>query len=147
MHKAPKPKMQNTQVSWELSFYISMYYYMFVEPLCSWNHHCLGSHSADSLKNEKKILANAILANHFAAAALGQHLSTDCRIHIGNLKINTIVYSIAQASKIVMKLQVTNQEIQTWKDLILVGMHLRALASSRNKAKRSVKSAKCYLFL
>lgn len=70
----------------------------------------LESHSTDNVTNEKEILITLLLANHFAAVALGQHSSTDCRIHVGNSSKNTIVYSITQASKIIMELQDPNQE-------------------------------------
>lgn len=63
-----------------------------------------------NVKNEKEILITVILANPFAAAALGQHSTTDCRIHVGNFRKNTIVYSTAQAAKITMKWKDPNQK-------------------------------------
>jgi len=70
------------------------------------------AHIADNIRDVKEIPITVISANHFAAIALGQLSSADGGSHIGKIrkkKKNAIVYSIAQASKISMKIQDANQ--------------------------------------
>lgn len=68
------------------------------------------AHITDSARDVKEVPIIVISANHFAAIALGQLSSADGGSHIGKIrKKNVIVYSIAQASKISMKIQDANQ--------------------------------------